>query len=208
MRRARCRGGAVCGTGTAPGRGTRLFKHTSLCIAEQVHGREVAVLTTPTGEIISGTDGLISNTRGLVIGIYVADCCAVYLADARTGAFGVVHSGKKGSELGITANAIAKMRQHYGTEPADLQVQLSPCIRPPAYEIDFAAQVRQQALDASALPAAQVHGTDLSIPPGPEAVLLLRDGKRADRENAGGDAGPALSGLRSKFVLFRRNAEF
>lgn len=136
------------------------FHHASLCIAEQVHGAEVAVVDGPQDQIIAGTDGIISHTPGLLIGIYVADCCAVYLADPRTGAFGVVHSGKKGSELGITRNAIEKMRQHFGTDPADLQVQLSPCIRPPAYEIDFAAQIRQQALDAG-VPAAQVHDTGL-----------------------------------------------
>lgn len=124
------------------------FCGTALCITEQVHGCEVAVVESPQSEVAAGADGLISNVPGLVIGIYVADCCAVYLADARTGAFGVVHSGKKGSELGITARAIALMQQHYGTNPVDLVVQLSPCIRPPAYEIDFAAQIRQQALDA------------------------------------------------------------
>lgn len=136
------------------------FSAPSLCIAEQVHGAEVAVVTGPQHKIIPQVDGIISNTPGLVIGIYVADCCAVFLADPRTGAFGVVHSGKKGSELGITANAITKMRECYGTSPADLHVQLSPCIRPPAYEIDFAAQVRQQALEAG-VPASQVHDTGL-----------------------------------------------
>lgn len=136
------------------------FQGSALCIAEQVHGCEVAVVNGPQSEMAAGADGIVSNTPGLVIGIYVADCCAVYLADARTGAFGVVHSGKKGSELGITARAIELMRQHYGTNPADLVVQLSPCIRPPAYEIDFAAQIRQQALD-SGVPAGQVH--DLGV---------------------------------------------
>ena len=136
------------------------FAGTALCIAEQVHGPEVAVVTAPTAAAIAGTDGLISNVPGLVIGIYVADCCAVYLADPRTGAFGIVHSGKKGSELGITTQAIQKMQQHFGTDPADLHIQLSPCIRPPAYEIDFAAQIRQQAL-AAGVPAAQIHDTGL-----------------------------------------------
>jgi copper oxidase (laccase) domain-containing protein len=136
------------------------FPGSALCIAEQVHGREVAVLTAPTSDIIPGTDGLISNVRGLVIGIYVADCCAVYLADPRTGAFGIVHSGKKGSELGITTHAIELMQRHYGTQAADLCVQLSPCIRPPAYEVDFAAQIRQQALEAG-VPAEQIHDTGL-----------------------------------------------
>ncbi|MCF7787747.1 MAG: polyphenol oxidase family protein [Prosthecobacter sp.] len=136
------------------------FSSSSLCIAEQVHGREVAVLTAPTDEIIAGTDGLISNVPGLVIGIYVADCCAVYLADPRTGAFGILHSGKKGSESGITIHAIEKMQQHFGTRAEDLCIQLSPCIRPPAYEIDFAAQIRQQALDAG-VPYAQIHDPGL-----------------------------------------------
>jgi copper oxidase (laccase) domain-containing protein len=136
------------------------FSGAALCIAEQVHGREVAVLTAPTSDVITGTDGLISNVPGLVIGIYVADCCAVYLTDPRTGAFGIVHSGKKGSKYGITTQAIEKMQQHFGTRPEDLHIQLSPCIRPPAYEIDFAAQIRQQALDAG-VPAAQIHDTGL-----------------------------------------------
>lgn len=136
------------------------FSSTALCIAEQVHGREVAVLTSPASEAIPGTDGLISNVPGLLIGIYVADCCAVYLADPRSGAFGVVHSGKKGSEMGITAHAIDKMQQHFGTRPEDLCIQLSPCIRPPAYEVDFAAQIRQQALQAG-VPPEQIHDTGL-----------------------------------------------
>ncbi|MBB5031056.1 polyphenol oxidase family protein [Prosthecobacter vanneervenii] len=136
------------------------FSGSALCIAEQVHGKEVAVLTEPTSSAIAGTDGIVSNTPGLVIGIYVADCCAVYLVDPRTGAFGIVHSGKKGSEMGITTQAIEKMQQHFGSDPADVHVQLSPCIRPPAYEIDFAAQIRQQARDAG-VPEAQIHDTGL-----------------------------------------------
>lgn len=136
------------------------FAHTSLCIADQVHGADVAVVDGPQDQTIANADGIISNTPGVLIGIYVADCCAVYLADPRSGAFGVVHSGKKGSELGITRHAIEKMRTHFGTAPADLHVQLSPCIRPPAYEIDFAAQIRHQAVEAG-VPPAQVHDTGL-----------------------------------------------
>lgn len=136
------------------------FEGNALCIAEQVHGAEVAVVSDPTSGAIPGTDGIVSNVPGLVIGIYVADCCAVFLADPKTGAFGVVHSGRKGSELGITARAIEKMQQHFGCQPANLHVQLSPCIRPPAYEVDFATQIRQQALDAG-VPASQVHDTGI-----------------------------------------------
>lgn len=134
------------------------FSEGALCISEQVHGARVVTVEGPQAQPFEGCDGMISNLPGLVIGIYVADCCAVYLADARTGAFGVVHSGKKGSELGIVRNAIEAMRSRFGSDPADLVVQLSPCIRPPAYEVDFAAMIRQQAMD-SGVPPGQVHDT-------------------------------------------------
>ena len=52
-----------------------------------------------------------------------------------------MHSGKKGTELGIATNAIQLMEQRFGSRAADLVVQLSPCIRPPHYEIDFAAEI-------------------------------------------------------------------
>jgi copper oxidase (laccase) domain-containing protein len=56
----------------------------------------------------------------------------------------LLHSGRKGSELGIAAAAIAHMHEDFGCEPADIVAQLSPCIRPPNFEIDFAALIVAQ----------------------------------------------------------------
>ena len=39
------------------------------------------------------------------------------------------------------------MAQHFGSRASDLVVQLSPCIRPPHYEIDFAAEIVRQCRD-------------------------------------------------------------
>ena len=36
------------------------------------------------------------------------------------------------------------MVERFGSNPAELIVQLSPCIRPPHYEIDFAAEIIEQ----------------------------------------------------------------
>ena len=77
-------------------------------------------------------------------GVYVADCCAVYLVDPKTPAIGLVHSGRKGTELGVVPNAIKQMIDRFGSDPANMIVQLSPCIRPPHYEVDFAAQIVRQ----------------------------------------------------------------
>jgi len=112
--------------------------------AEQVHGNQIAVVNETTKCPVPGTDGLITNRPGLCLGIYVADCAAVYLIDFNHKAVGLVHSGKKGTELGIVPAAIHAMYSQFGTDPKDLIIQISPCIRPPAYEIDFAAEIRAQ----------------------------------------------------------------
>jgi hypothetical protein len=36
------------------------------------------------------------------------------------------------------------MIDRFGTDPADVVVQLSPCVRPPHYEVDFAAEIVRQ----------------------------------------------------------------
>ena len=128
------------------------FSPSRLVTAQQVHGREVAVINEAHTDAVPAVDGLISNTPNILLGIYVADCCAVYLTDPVSGAFGIVHSGKKGTDLGITQIAIEKMQCEFGTRTENLIVQLSPCIRPPAYEVDFAAAIREQARASGVLP--------------------------------------------------------
>ena len=118
-----------------------------LITAEQVHGKEVAVLrrgdALPSAPL-TGADGIVTDRDDVCLGIYVADCCAVYLVDPVKGVLGLVHAGKKGAELGIVAVAIERMEQTFGTSARDLVVQLSPCIRPPWYEVDFAELVLEQ----------------------------------------------------------------
>jgi len=112
-------------------------------IGEQVHGRELAVVDARSPAPVGEVDGLLTADPRVCLGIYVADCCAVYLVDPKKRVIGLLHSGRKGSELGITAAAIERLRGEFGCDPADIRVQLSPCIRPPKYEVDFAALIRR-----------------------------------------------------------------
>ncbi len=117
-----------------------------LLTAEQVHGDKIAIVDglVESGKQFAGCDGIITNQRNILLGIHVADCCAVYIVDPKTPAIGLVHSGRKGTELGVVSNAITQMNASFGSQPLDLIVQLSPCIRPPHYEIDFAAKIIEQ----------------------------------------------------------------
>jgi YfiH family protein len=123
--------------------------------AEQVHGTEVAVVPTentilaPDGlPIVPGVDGLVTNQPGCVLAIYVADCGPIWLADKETGAIGLLHSGKKGTEGNILAKGLETMERAFGSRPENITVVLGPCIRPPHYDIDFAAEIGRQAESA------------------------------------------------------------
>jgi copper oxidase (laccase) domain-containing protein len=117
-----------------------------LMTAEQVHGDRIGIIDAPVAEdrSFAKCDGLITNQPQVALGIYVADCCAVYLVDPVKHVVGLVHSGKKGSELGIAGAALDQMRDRFGSSMSEMIVQLSPCIRPPHYEIDFAASIVEQ----------------------------------------------------------------
>ncbi len=114
-------------------------------LGTQVHGREVAVVDARTAFPVLKVDGLITADPKVSLGVYVADCCAVYLVEPDQRVIALLHSGRKGSELGITTAAIRRMREEFGCDPAKMIVQLSPCIRPPHFEIDFAALIAAQA---------------------------------------------------------------
>ena len=117
-----------------------------LITAQQVHGNKIAVVDTPfkTDKEFPACDGIITNQRGVALGVYVADCCAVYIVDPKTPAIGLVHSGRKGTEFGVVTNALNQMIERFESDPKDMIVQLSPCIRPPHYEVDFAAEIVRQ----------------------------------------------------------------
>jgi copper oxidase (laccase) domain-containing protein len=132
---------------------TRRSRCWPLFTAEQIHGNKIAivdravasaVLNGVDGREFPACDGIITNQRSVALGIYVADCCAVYILDPKTPAIGLVHSGRKGTELGVVTNAIGQMIERFGSDPASMIVQLSPCIRPPRYEVDFAAEIIRQ----------------------------------------------------------------
>jgi copper oxidase (laccase) domain-containing protein len=109
--------------------------------AQQVHGKRIGVVDRPVveGECFDGCDGLLTNQRGV--------CLGIYLIDSVRKAIGLVHSGKKGTELNIISSAIRSMDENFGSRASDLIVQLSPCIRPPHYETDFAAEIVRQCRD-------------------------------------------------------------
>ena len=122
----------------------RRFLPRQARLAEQVHGNEVAVVSRESPAKSAGVDAIVTRDRNVFLGIYVADCCAIFLVDPRQRAVGLAHSGKRGTSLNIVGRTVLRMSEEFGSDPDDLIAQLSPCIRPPHYEVDFAAEIVTQ----------------------------------------------------------------
>ena len=76
----------------------------------QVHGREVAVVTgrQPDGSAPS-VDALVTGRRGLALAVLTADCVPVLLADPVAGVVAAAHAGRPGLAAGVVPAAVAAM---------------------------------------------------------------------------------------------------
>jgi len=116
---------------------------------EQPHGHGVAAVDAP--QRVPGVDALSTATLGLPLIVRVADCGPVYFYDPVRWVIAMAHSGRKGTEENIVGETIAHLQRVHGSHPANLIVQLGPCIRPPHYEVDFAAEIGRQARAAGVI---------------------------------------------------------
>ena len=114
-------------------------------MGEQTHGAGVAVVNLGGGgKVIPAVDALITREKNLSLVIRVADCGPVWIHCEKTGAIGLVHSGRKGTEAGVVGVTIRRMREEFGSEPSSMMALLGPCIRPPHYDVNFAGEILRQ----------------------------------------------------------------
>lgn len=104
----------------------------TMAVAHQVHGTRVAWVDA-TG-LVPETDGLITRTDGLTLGIKVADCAAILFCDPVAGISAAVHAGWRGAVGGIHRNAL-QMMSEAGCEPSRIHAWISPCIGTASFEV-------------------------------------------------------------------------
>ncbi len=114
---------------------------------EQVHGAQVAVLTSgPLRRrlIVPQTDGLITTVPGVVVAVRTADCVPVLLW-APGQAVAAVHAGWRGLVSGVLASAIREFAR-LNIPPTRLRAAIGPAIGPCCYEIGAEVAERLRAL--------------------------------------------------------------
>ena len=119
----------------------------------QVHGARI--VQAERGGIYPATDGLITDSPGLVLSVLVADCLSIFLYDPDRPAVGLVHAGWRGSSMNIGAKAVEAMAKGFRSEPGRLRAWMGPSIGPCCYEVGEEV--------ASQFPAACVKNNHLDL---------------------------------------------
>lgn len=122
----------------------------SVVHAHLVHGRTVTHVTQANnGDYTPHTDGLITNESGCALTMNFADCTPILLYDPVRHAIGLGHAGWKGVVVDLPGAMVRAMRQEFGSEPADIQAGIGPCISWAQYEVDepLVSEVREAFAD-------------------------------------------------------------
>lgn len=110
---------------------------------KQIHSDRVERVNGGRGYLGEG-DALVTDRPGVLIGVRTADCVPILIADPEHRAVAAVHAGWRGTAEGITAKAVSRLTNEYGSKPEELHAALGPAIGPCCYEVgpDVAARFR------------------------------------------------------------------
>ena len=112
-----------------------------LVLTRQVHGDVIRVVTELDCRGVDHhaypeCDGLITNTWGVSLVVFTADCTPILLHDPVTGAVGAAHAGWRGTALDIAGKTVQAMVDTFGCRAADIRAAIGPNIGPCCFETD------------------------------------------------------------------------
>lgn len=100
---------------------------------KQVHGDKVIVINEFTDKELEG-DGLVTNIRGIALGIQTADCGPVLFYDPQVEVIGACHAGWRGAKAGILQATLQAMIE-LGAKRSRIYATLGPTIQQKNYEV-------------------------------------------------------------------------
>jgi purine-nucleoside/S-methyl-5'-thioadenosine phosphorylase / adenosine deaminase len=105
-----------------------------LITLRQVHSDLIHVVRSRKSERFVG-DGLITDLRGVALGILTADCFPVLLVDTKKKAVGAFHAGWRGTVKRIVEKGAGIMRLEFGSRPEDIHAAIGPGIQNCSFEV-------------------------------------------------------------------------
>ncbi len=105
----------------------------AIAISHQIHGEAILIAENP-GKY-EGYDAIITQKKGLLIGVTIADCCPILIYDAKNEAVAAVHAGWKGTIYQLVLKTLKTMQATYHTHPTDCFVFVGACISERNFEV-------------------------------------------------------------------------
>jgi YfiH family protein len=105
-----------------------------LITTRQVHSDLIHVVRSRTPDKFVG-DGLVTDLRGIALGILTADCFPVLLVDSKHKAVGAFHAGWRGTVKRIVEKGVGIMRLEFGSRPEDIHAAIGPGIQNCSLEV-------------------------------------------------------------------------
>ena len=115
-----------------------------IILLHQLHSNKIYFINNISKKKLLG-DGLITNTRGLAIGILTADCAPILFFDYKKNIIGAAHSGWKGAYKKIVKKMINYFKKK-GCKLNNILAVVGPCISQKNYEVkdDFKSKFLKQ----------------------------------------------------------------
>lgn len=106
----------------------------SLVSVHQVHSAKVIHVTSPIQGPKPKVDAMVSNTKGIALGVLTADCEPVLFGDPVAGVVGAAHAGWKGALNGVL-EATIQMMVDLGASIDNISAVVGPSISQRNYEV-------------------------------------------------------------------------
>jgi polyphenol oxidase len=112
---------------------------TRVRFVNQVHGPDVLVLTEAAAAPVAherapDCDAAVAALPGPAVGVLVADCVPVLLADADARVVGAAHAGRRGLLAGVLQRTVQAMVRH-GALPGRIRAAVGPAAGACCYEV-------------------------------------------------------------------------
>ena len=82
-------------------------------------------------------DGLVTNTPGVTLLVFTADCTPLLFHDPVTGTVGAAHAGWRGTAQNIGGKTVEAMVRHFGCDPANIRAAIGPNLGQCHFETDM-----------------------------------------------------------------------
>ena len=109
------------------------FSKDNIYLPIQKHTDNIHILGSGTEPVIA--DAVITEKKGILIGVQVADCVPILLYDRLQGVIAAVHAGWRGTAQEILKGTIRAMREGFASSPDNILVAIGPSIRQCCYEV-------------------------------------------------------------------------